>query len=52
MLDDFNKSDDTNVNDTPVSNSTGAKYKGPYPLPSKLRSTAVDKLRSSLSSTR
>lgn len=52
MLDDFNKSDNTNVDDKPVLNSTGAKYKGSYPLPSKLRSTGVDKFRSSLSSTR
>lgn len=53
MLDDFNKSDDTNVNDTPVSNSTtGAKYRGPYPIPSKLNSTGVDKFRNSLSSSR
>ena len=51
MLDKFEKSN--NANDTSVLNNTDgkkvAKYKGPYPLPSKLSSTGVDKFRSSLS---
>ena len=54
MIEKFNKSNVTN--DTSVLNNNTdkkvAKYRGPYPIPSKLNSTSVDKFRNSLSSTR
>ena len=52
MINEFNKS--TVTNDTSVLNNNTdkkvAKYRGPYPIPSRLNSTSVDKFRNSLSS--